>query len=358
VSSVRLRHALDAVPVYQAGKPAADGSGSAAYKLSSNENPYGPLPSVLARIREAAADVNRYPDASVGRLRTALSEVLDVPIEDIATGTGSVAVLGQVVQATCDAGDEVLHAWRSFEAYPIVAGLADARSIAVPGNADGRHRLDAMAAAISPRTRVVLLCTPNNPTGPALAHAEAERFLEQVPRHVLVVVDEAYVEFVTDPAAADGLALYRSHSNVAVLRTFSKAYGLAGLRVGYAVAHEPVAEALRKTAVTFGVSSLAEAAAVASLDARAELRGRVDAIVAERTRVLDRLRSQGWRVPDAQGNFIWLPLGRASAAFTTAAEHVGLTVRRFGDEGVRITIGEVGANDLVLEVARSFPHRA
>jgi histidinol-phosphate aminotransferase len=140
-----------------------------------------------------------------------------------------------------------------------------------------------------------------------------------------------------------------------VLRTFSKAYGLAGLRVGYAVAREPVATALRKTAVAFGVNSLAEAAAVASLGARADLQQRVDAIVAERARVLSQLRSQGWRVPDAQGNFIWLPLGEASSAFTAAAESAGLAVRRFGDEGVRVTIGEAQANDLVLDVAGSFP---
>jgi histidinol-phosphate aminotransferase len=354
-SDVRLRQILDTVATYQAGKPApADGSGGPAYKLSSNENPYGPLPSVLAAIRQAADRVNRYPDASVGRLRTALSEALDVPVEDIATGTGSVAILGQVVQATCDAGDEVVNAWRSFEAYPIVTGLAAARSIGVPNDAEGRHRLDAMAAAITERTRLVLLCTPNNPTGPALAHAEVERFLEQVPRNVLVVIDEAYTEFVTDPAAADGLELYRRHPNVAVLRTFSKAHGLAGLRVGYAVAHEPVASALRKTAVTFGVNSLAEAAAVASLGARDEMQQRVNTLVAERARVLGRLRSQGWQVPDPQGNFVWIPLGTASTAFARSAEEAGVTVRCFAGEGVRITIGEGPANDVFLDVAGAF----
>lgn len=356
---MRLRRALDTVPTYQAGKPAViDDSGATGYKLSSNENPYEPLPSVLATIREAAVRVNRYPDASVGRLRTALSEALEVPVEEIATGTGSVAILGQIVQATCEAGDEVVYSWRSFEAYPIVAGLVGARSIAVPNDAEGRHRLDAMAAAITNQTRLVLLCTPNNPTGPALAHSEVERFLEQVPRDVLVVVDEAYVEFVTDPSAADVLALCRKHPNVAVLRTFSKAHGLAGLRVGYAIAREPVAAALRKTAVTFGVNSLAEAAAVASLAARDEMQQRVDAVVAERTRVLDQLRVQGWHVPNAQGNFVWLPLGEASAAFAASAEQAGLAVRCFGDEGVRITIGEDEANDRFLEVAQSFRYRS
>ncbi|MGH3716608.1 MAG: histidinol-phosphate transaminase [Micromonosporaceae bacterium] len=357
MSDVHLRQTLDAVPTYQAGKPAASGiAGQVGFKLSSNENPYPPLPSVLEQIRAAAASINRYPDASVGTLRTALSTFLDVPVEHIATGTGSVGILGQIVQATCDAGDEVVHAWRSFEAYPIVAGLAGARPVQVAVDDQGRHQLDKIGAAITDRTRVVLLCTPNNPTGPALCHEEVEAFLPQVPSDVLVVIDEAYVEFVNDPAAADGLALYRSHPNVVCLRTFSKAYGLAGLRVGYAIAHAPVAAALRKTAVTFGVNALAEVAAVASLKAHDELQDRVADLVSERSRVLHKLQAQGWTVPDAQGNFIWLPLGTASEAFTVAADQAGLSLRRFGDEGVRVTIAESAANDMVLDIARAFAH--
>jgi len=333
----------------------ADSSGRRGYKVSANENPYPPLPSVLETIRQAAAAVNRYPDASVSRLRGALADVLEVPVEHVATGTGSVGILGQIMQATCDPHDEVIYAWRSFEAYPIVTRLAGARPVPVALDDDARHRLNAMAAAITPRTRAVLLCTPNNPTGPAIGHAELEDFLDLVPCEVLVVVDEAYAEFVSDPTAADSLALYRDRPNLVVLRTFSKAYGLAGLRVGYAVAHEPVAAALRKTAVTFGVNSLAEAAAVASLGARDELKRRVDALVAERTRVINGLRTLGWRLPDSQGNFVWLPLGAASKQFSIHANHVGLTVRQFGDEGVRVTIGETKANDLLLQAACSFP---
>lgn len=353
---VRLRPTLAGVPTYQAGRPAPVIDGGTGYKISANENSYPPLPSVLRAVHEAAEHMNRYPDTNVARLRTALSEVLDVPVEHIAAGTGSVGVLGQIVQATCDPGDEVVHAWRSFEAYPIVAALAGARSIRVALDGAARHDLDAMAQAVTDRTRVIMLCTPNNPTGPAIGHEELVAFLGRIPSDVLVVLDEAYLEFVTDPEAADGLALYRDRPNVAVLRTFSKAHGLAGLRVGYAVAHEPVAAALRTTATSFGVNALAERAAVASLEARDELQERVDAVIAERTRMATALSAAGWHVPDAQGNFVWLPTGARSGAFAAQAAEAGLTVRPFGDEGVRITIGEVEANDRVLAVARGWIH--
>lgn len=263
-------------------------------------------------------------------------------------------MLGQIIQAACDPADEVVFAWRPFEAYPIITGLAGARPVGVPLDSDGRHRLDAMAAAITQRTRVILICTPNNPTGPAIGHGELAGFLDRIPPDVLAVIDEAYHEFVTDPTAADALARYRARPNVALLRTFSKAHGLAGLRVGYAIAHEPVASALRKTAVPFGVNSLAQVAALASLGARQEVKDRVAALVSERTRVTSTLGAQGWPIPDSQANFIWLPLGQDSSAFSAAAQHAGLAVRQFGDEGVRFTIGETQANDALIHVARQF----
>jgi histidinol-phosphate aminotransferase len=211
-----------------------------------------------------------------------------------------------------------------------------------------------MLAAITDRTKVVIVCTPNNPTGPAVTHTELEGFLASVPAHVLVVIDEAYVEFVTEDDAPRSLDLYRDRPNVMVLRTFSKAYGLAGLRVGYAVAHEPVASALRKTAVPFGVSSIAQAAGVASLRAFAELKERVDALVAERARVVGALRAQGWFIPDTQANFVWFGLGENSGAFARAALEAGLTLRQYGTDGVRATIGETAANDLLIRVAGGF----
>jgi len=226
--------------------------------------------------------------------------------------------------------------------------------VQVPLDPNSRHDLPAMAAAITPRTRLILVCTPNNPTGTVVHQDELEAFLDAVPEDVLVVIDEAYVEFVTDAKAPNGLITYAARPNVALLRTFSKAYGLAGLRVGYAVAHEPVAEALRKTAVPFGVSTIAQQAAIASLDAFDELQQRVDALVAERVRVVAGLRHQGWHLPDTQANFVWLPLGADTMAFAAAADKVGLVVRPFTGEGVRCTIAETEANDRLIHVAGNF----
>ena len=351
---VRLREALAAVPAYKPGGPTVAHEGVTAYKISSNENPYPPLPSVLKVVHDAALQMNRYPDMAVTELTRKLAQQLGVPAEHIATGTGSVGVLGQIIAATCDPGDEVIYAWRSFEAYPIVVAIAGAVSVQVPLDADARHDLAAMAAAITPRTRLILVCTPNNPTGPVVHQDELEAFLDTVPGDVLVVIDEAYVEFATDPQAPHALTTYAARPNVAVLRTFSKAYGLAGLRVGYAVAHEPVAQALRKTAVPFGVSTIAQQAAIASLDAFDELQERVDALVSERLRVVAELRHLGWHLPDTQANFVWLPLGADTEVFARTADKAGLLVRPFAGEGVRCTIAETEANDRLIHVARNF----
>lgn len=355
--SPRTRAALSTLPAYVPGKPAAAPEGVTAYKLSSNENPYPPLPSVVQVVAEAAGSVNRYPDMAVTALTAALAERLEVPAECLATGTGSVGVLGQVIAACCDAGDEVIFAWRSFEAYPIVTTVAGAVPVPVPLDAAHRHRLDAMADAVTDRTRVILVCTPNNPTGTVVHDDELRAFLARVPTDVLVVIDEAYLEFVQDADAPDALAIWRAYPNVMVLRTFSKAYGLAGLRVGYAVAHPEMAAALRKTAVPFGVSSIAQAAAVASITAADELQERVDALVKERGRVADALRDQGWELSASEANFVWLALGEDSAAFAVACEEAGLMVRRYGDDGVRVTIGETEANDRFVAVCARWRRR-
>ena len=355
--SVRIRAALDAVPAYIPGKPAAAPPGVTAYKLSSNENPSPPLDSVRRVIDKTVDVVNRYPDMASVDLIAAIAAFVGVAPENIAVGTGSVGVLGQIVQAMCDAGDEVVYAWRSFEAYPIVTAIAGATAVPVPVDADARHRLDAMAAAVTARTKVVIVCTPNNPTGTSVHRAELDTFLAAVPRDVLVVIDEAYVEFLRDPDAPDAIAAWRANPNVMVLRTFSKAYGLAGLRVGYAVAHPTVAAALRKTAVPFGVNSIAQAAAIASLQAQDELMARVAAIVAERERVVTALEQQGWKLSRSEANFVWFPLGADGTAFSAACADAGLTVRQYGDDGVRVTIGETEANDRLVEVARAFGPR-
>ena len=348
------RAALADVPAYVAGRPPAPRADRPTYKLSSNENPYPPLPGVLEAVEAAAAVVNRYPDMGNVALYEALSERLGVPTTDLAVGTGSVALLYHLVQAFCEPGDEVVFAWRSFEAYPIAAAVCGARAVQVPLTADARHDLPAMAAAVTDRTRILLVCTPNNPTGPAIGRRELEGLLEQVPSHVVVVVDEAYGEFVRIDDPVDAVTLYADRPNVVVLRTFAKAYGLAGLRVGYLVGSPEVAAAVRACSLPFGVSSVAQAAAVASLSSEDALLERVEAVVAERARVLDALRAQGWSVPDAQGNFVWLALGEDTPRFADAAEAEGIMVRPYATDGVRITIGEPEGNDVFLAVADAF----
>jgi histidinol-phosphate aminotransferase len=324
--------------------------GAAAFKLSSNENPFPPLPSVMAAIADAGVDVNRYPDMYATELVEAIAAHLSVGPEQVVTGGGSVAVLGHVLEAVCEPGDEVVLPWRSFEAYPIYVTVAGATGVRVPVGADGRLDLPAMAAAVTPRTRVVLVCTPNNPTGPAVRADELAAFLAAVPRDVLVVVDEAYVEFVRDERAADGLAELGAHSNVVVLRTFSKAYGLAGLRVGYAVARPRIAAAIRAVSTPFGVSNVAQLAAVASLRAQREMADRVSRVVDERTRMLGGLRGQGWTVPDSQANFVWLGVGEHATALAERCARAGVLVRPFAGDGVRVSVGEREATDLLLEV--------
>lgn len=355
---VRLRPEIAGLPAYKAGRPAVSFEGTA-YKLSSNESPYPPLPGVLKSAVAAAEDVNRYPDFGSETLIAEIASFLHVPAERVAVGTGSVGVLQQLVQATSGPGDEVVYAWRSFEAYPIITQIAGADSVRIPLRADESHDLDAMAEAITERTRLVLVCNPNNPTGVGIGRDELERFLDRVPEDVLVVLDEAYVEFVRDADYPDGIALSLDRSNVCVLRTFSKAYGLAGLRIGYAVAPEPVATALRACAVPFGINLVAQAAAVESLRAHEALMERVGQLVAERERVFAELREldlpgrYGIELHPTQANFYWLRFGERSQAFAAACEAAGVTVRPYAPDGVRVTIGEKEANDRVLHVLRS-----
>ena len=349
------RDCVSRIPAYVAGKPPVPRPGLTTYKLSSNENPYPPLPGIVEAATAAAEQMNRYPDMGNTALYDALAAKLEVPADHLALATGSVALIYQLVQAFCEPGDEVVYAWRSFEAYPIAVTAAGARGVQVPVTADGRHDLDAMAAAITDRTKVVMVCTPNNPTGPSVTKTELDDFLAKVPDDVVVVVDEAYVEFVrmTDPV--DGVASVRAHDNVIATRTFSKAYGLAGFRVGYAVAPPPIATALRAVSLPFGVSNVAQAAAIASLRAEPELLERVDALVAERERVVKGLADVGLVVPEPQGNFVWFAAGDRTLELADAADELGIVIRPFAGDGARVSIGEPEANDRVIELARSFP---
>lgn len=344
--TARTREDLNLLPAYVPGR-----SAPGAVKLASNEVADGPLPSVIAAITAAAAGINRYPDTGSTELATGLATRLGVDAAQVVVGNGSVSVCQQLVQATCADGDEVVFAWRSFEAYPILVRVVGAVPVTVPLTARHGHDLDAMLAAITPRTRLVFVCNPNNPTGTVVHRTELERFLDAVPAEVLVVLDEAYTEFVRDPEVPDGVDLARGRANVAVLRTFSKAYGLAGLRVGYVVAPLAVATAVRKVGVPFAVSGIAQAAAVASLDAADELLARCAALVLERERVRDALVAAGHEVPVSEANFVWLPIGDDALAFAEACAAGGVLVRAFAGDGVRVSTGTPAENDTFLAIA-------
>src|SRR5579864_1471016 len=281
-ASPRFRSVLDGFPAYKPGRTPVSSTGKT-HKLSSNESPHPPLPSVVDVIAEAARSINRYPDNGASALIEAIAAKFGVPPQHVVVGCGSVGVAQQLLEAVGEPGAEVMYAWRSFEAYPTLSALAAADSVLVPLREE-THDLAAMAAAITPRTRLIFVCNPNNPTGTVVHTPEIDAFLDRVPGDCLVVIDEAYREYVRDDAVPDGVGLYRYRPNVAVLRTFSKAYGLAGLRVGFMIADEPVAQAARKTMLPFSVNSVAQAAAIASLAAEAELFERVELTVKERTR--------------------------------------------------------------------------
>ena len=346
---MRIRPEIASLPAYKQGRQA----GADAFKLSSNENPFDPLPSVVEVLQRTTA-VNRYPDASSPRLRQRLADRFGVTPESVHIAAGSVSILFQLAQATSAPGDEIVFSWRSFEAYPGVAVVPGATAVMVPNTADGRHDLPAMAAAVTERTRMVIVCSPNNPTGPIVAQREFDEFVDAVPSDVLVVLDEAYIEFVTDPDAVDGRrVLAAGRDNVVILRTFSKAYGLAGLRVGYAIGHPRILDAARSTGIPLSVTAAAEEGALASLDAEEELLARVRVLTERRDRLAARLREAGWDVPQAQGNFVWLPAGERTLEIAAAFEAADLIVRPFAGDGLRISVGEEESLDRVVAVAAS-----
>src|SRR4051794_15163189 len=356
---VHVRRAVQALPAYKPGRNPADVAREIgverAVKLASNEVAFPPLPAVVKALATAAAESNRYPDNGAAVLTQALAGHLGVDPAQVVTGCGAVMLCQQLAQSFNDPGTSIAFAWRSFEMYPLLAQVAGARSIQVPlvpgrpGGPADTHDLEALAAAIDETTRLVFVCNPNNPTGTAVRRAELERFLDAVPERTLVVLDEAYGEFVTDPDVPDGLELMRGRANVAVLRTFSKAWGLAGLRVGYLIAEDPaVAEAVRKTNVPFSVSTLAQAAAVAALASADEVRRRCEAVVAERDRLTAALRERGVDVADSQANFVWLPLAERTTEVAAALESRAVITRPFAGEGIRVTVGTPEEDDVFL----------
>ena len=356
---VSPRPAVAALPAYRPGRNPADLARELgvdrAVKLASNEVAFPPLPAVVEALATAAGETNRYPDNGAVVLTRALADRYGVDPAQVVPGCGAVTLCQQLAQAYNDPGTSLAFAWRSFEMYPLLAQVAGARAVQVPltpgrpGGPADTHDLDALAGAIDDTTRLVFVCNPNNPTGTAVRRAELESFLDAVPATTLVVLDEAYREFVTDPDVPDGLEIMRGRPNVAVLRTFSKAWGLAGLRVGYLVAEDPaVADAVRRTHVPFSVSMLAQAAAVAALASEKEVGERCAAVVAERDRLTAGLRERGFDVADSQANFVWLPVGEQAVPLAAALEARGIITRPFAGEGVRVTVGTPEEDDLFL----------
>ncbi|MGV8885841.1 MAG: histidinol-phosphate transaminase [Microbacteriaceae bacterium] len=342
---VRLRAEIEAMVPYRQGKPAdAD-----AFKLSSNENPFEPL----AAVREAlaSAQFNRYPDATASVLRGHLAERFGLQPDEVHVGAGSVSVIAQLISAAAGPGDEVVYSWRSFEAYPGLVTVAGATSVPVPNTADHRHDLPAMAAAVTERTRVIIVCSPNNPTGTIVDADEFAVFMAAVPDTVLVVLDEAYIEFVTDETAVNGPALLTRYPNLVVLRTFSKAYGLAGLRVGYALGASYILDGARASAIPLSVTEMAERAAIVSLEHESELLQRVSDIATLRDQVWRALIDQGWDAPQPHGNFVWLPTGEHTEWASEVFAHHGIVARALLPDGLRVSIGESESVDKLLKAA-------
>jgi histidinol-phosphate aminotransferase len=346
--TARLRPELADLPAYTPGKTVPG-----AIKIASNETVYGPLPSVRAAIEKAADNINRYPDNGYVELKDRLAKHVDFAPEHISVGCGSVSLCQQLIQITSTVGDEVLFSWRSFEIYPLQVRTAGATPVQVP-LADYTYDLDAMLAAITDRTRLIFVCNPNNPTSTVVDPEALTRFVEAVPSHILIALDEAYVEYIRDGLVPDSFGLVRKHSNVVVLRTFSKAYGLAGLRIGYAVGEPDIITALGKVYVPFTATSISQAAAVASLDAADELLARTDAVVAERARVTAALREAGYTVPPSQANFVWLPLPGRAQEFAADSANARVIVRPYGDDGVRVTVAAPHENDAFLAFAKRW----
>jgi histidinol-phosphate aminotransferase len=354
---VPARRGILEIPRYRAGAAPRPVHGVRSHKLSSNELALPPLPEVTAAITRAQP--NRYPDVAAMPLREAVAAVFGIAPEAVLPGAGSLEVLSRILQAYAGVGadgvpDEVALPWRSFEAYPLAIQGVGAVPVPVPLSADGRHDLLRLHQAIGARTRAVVLCSPNNPTGPALTHTETAEFVRAVPGDVLVVIDEAYAEFVRGVDPLDAPALAATHRNVVVLRTLSKAHGLAALRVGYAIGHPDTLDPVWRVVLPFPVSAPAIDAAVVSLAALPRVLDRAARVVGERERLSALLADRGITHPDAQGNFVWLPLGDRTARFVDAASDVGIAVRAFPREGVRVSIGDREASDRLLAVVDAF----
>ncbi|GAA2226083.1 histidinol-phosphate transaminase [Herbiconiux moechotypicola] len=347
---VKLRPEILALPAYRQGQAAPTG-----FKLSSNENPYDPLPGVLEAVDAATRQLHRYPNAAAPEITGRLAAEWGVEPDEVIVAAGSVALLMQFTLAAAGHGDEVVYSWRSFEVYPWMTVLPGATKVPVPNTPDHRHDLVAMAAAVTERTRLVLVCSPNNPTSSVVTAEEFEAFMAKVPTDVLVILDEAYAEFVTDPAAVNGRRLVRRYPNLVILRTFSKAYGLAGLRIGYGIGSPAILAAARTTIVPLSLTDHAQLAAIASLDRGDELRHRVAEISSRRDAVYDALLEQGWAsIPRPHGNFLWYPTGPKTEEALEVFRRHGIVARAYLPDGIRLTIGEAESVQNVLDASEEI----
>ncbi|WP_371666649.1 aminotransferase class I/II-fold pyridoxal phosphate-dependent enzyme [Streptomyces sp. NBC_00289] len=314
-------------------------------KLDTNEIYYPPLPGVAEAVQAELGKLHYYPDMTNALVVDALSHHYGLISEGLCVGDGSAALIEAIVKGvTCSGYDEVVYSWRSFEAYPLIATMAGAKPIPVPRAADHGHDLAGVLKAITPATRVIIICNPSNPTGAYMPLREIETFLASVSPSVLVVLDEAYREFIHPRPHFDTLPLASRVKNLIILRSFSKAWGLAGLRVGWSYSSPDLARGIQKCILPFSVSRIGQAAAVAALSQEEEMRRRAAEIAAERDALLAMVRLHTPEVPYSQGNFIWLPIGDLAAAFGYEAEQRGFIVRAFAGEGIRVTVGTAEQN--------------
>ncbi len=347
-----LREELDPLVPYAPGLRASEvreriGGGSV-HKLSSNENPRGPVPLAVAAMQRVLPRLNTYPDGAAKALKRALAQHLRVEERHIVVGNGSNELIRIIAQAVLSPEDECVFAWPSFVVYPMVTQLMGARAVRVPLAAGEVHDLDAMLAAVTPRTKLIFICNPNNPTGTIVKRAEFEAFVASVPEHVLVVVDEAYFEYVDDPDYPDTLALFNGERPIVVLRTFSKIYSLAGLRVGYGVAPEPVVTAVNKVREPFNVNTVAQVAAYYSLQDVAEVEDRRRANAAERARLCEAFDSLGVEWCPSHANFVYIHATRSQELFESLLRH-GVIVRDFGTApALRVGIGTSSDTDATI----------
>jgi histidinol-phosphate aminotransferase len=313
--------------------------------LSLNENPFPPLPAVRSALISSIDAANRYPEFLPERLRSLIAGRVGVRDEQVVIGVGATGVIMQVLRAVTSPGDQMVMTSPTFDGYPIFAQMARLVSVTVELDQHGHHDLDAMADAAA-RARVVVVCRPHNPTGTIEPAADVERFLKRVPSDTVVILDEAYVEFLPAEHRIDAPALVERFPNVVVVRTFSKAYGLAGLRIGYGFCAPDLARKLWTMQLPFGIGLTGLVAVAASYDAESQLRQRIRMIASERRYMRMRLRSMGVYSTDTHANFVYLPA--CGRPWREVFDGTGLQVRNYADGGVRITVGNRQSTRAVL----------